>query len=483
MNNTFGKRLEQLLLLNGIKNATIAQALNYDVSYISKWITGKAVPSKKNLERVVATAADLILQQGGDENLQLLYNHFGVKTDAALREAVMDTLRNAYFDATGERNDTLYANNAALKAVPRGQYSLMRDYSNELNAEEENQLVIMADLFSLDHISKLQMAGIEERHFRMQKKKKNTKINYIVDLEALDGNSIYDMILLIHMMTCFSKTDFHLYDSPWAAGKVMIAAKDHFAGISLLGKDKQYMCTTSTKEKKTVEDIYENLCEYMDPDKSVFLATNMEHMLERHEYLQSLLSGSGRWLMGHLTEQVLPFALFQKYNKACFGEDSAAYAEAERVRLLAAKMAEKGQIKVLIYDNAFVDFMLTGELDFFNHKVILSQEERKEVLLHLLRFVTETEEPGVKMIKEGFSDDFKYITNPCFFLSASQGYLRLENDLYEDNLMLLNDERIREKFDRFFARIWEEERENVISNKEEMVAKLENLIETADVFI
>jgi len=366
--------------------------------------------------------------------------------------------------------------------MPRGQYSLMRDYSAELSENDAQHVVVMADLFSLDHISKLQMAGIEERHFRITEKKKNIKVTYIVDMNALDGTSVYDVILLIHMMTCFSKTDFQLYNSPWAAGRVMIAAKDNFAGVTFVGKNKQFICTTSTKEKKAVEELYDNLCEYIDPDKRVFASSTMDEMLLRHEYLHGLLSGNGRWLMGHLTEHALPITLFQKYSKSCFGEGTEACHEAERVHLMAAKMAQKGEIKVLIYDNAFVKFMLTGELDFFNRKIALPQKERKEVLSYLCRYAMNKDQICVKMIKEGFSDDFKYITNPCFFLSASQGYLRLDNDIYEDNLLILKEENIRGKFDRFFDKIWSESRENIISDKNQLVSKLDNLIEMADVF-
>ena len=59
-NNAFGSKLEQMLTAANIKNYTIAKSLNYDVSYISKWITGKAVPSKKNLENVLATVSRII---------------------------------------------------------------------------------------------------------------------------------------------------------------------------------------------------------------------------------------------------------------------------------------------------------------------------------------------------------------------------------------------------------------------------------------
>ena len=483
MNNTFGKRVEQLLLVNNIKNATVAAALNYDVSYISKWITGKAVPSKKNLERVIGTIAELVLRHASAENLQMLFSSFGVKTDAALKTAIIDMLRDAYYETTGEVNEILYANNAALRAAPRGNYPLLADYRSDLSSHDAVHLIVMMDLFSMDQVSKLHMAGIEGYHFKIQDKRENVKLDYIIDLNALDGRSVYDMILLIHMMTSFSKAEYQLYYSPWAAGKLMIAAKDAFAGITLIGKDKQFLCTTSTKEKKTVSDIYESLCEYMDPDKVLFRQTTMEHLLMHHEYLHSLISKDARWVIGHLTEHFLPRDLFEKYNQLCFENDKEKLLETERAYLLAIRMMEKGEVDALVYNNAFVDFMLTGEIDFFNEKIILTADERKKVLQHLLAFESSMKAGCVKMVKEGFSDDFKYITNPCFFLSSSVGYLRLENELYEKNILLLQDEGIRSKFDAFFEKIWEESRDNVISNNETIIEKISNLIETADVLV
>ena len=482
MSNRFGKRLEQLLLVGNIKNSTVAKALKYDVSYISKWITGKAVPSKKNLERVVSTVSDVIIQQAGAENLQKMYSSFGVKNDDALRIAIGDTLRDAYFETTGELNEKLYANNAALRVAPRGQYPFLIDYAEELEQEKENKLAVMVDLFALDHISKLRIAGIDERHFRIKEKNKNLHINYILNLSSLDGNSIYDMILLIHMMTCFSKTDFHLYYSPWAAGRLMIAAKDHFAGVTMIGKEKQFMCTTSTKEKKTVDELYDNICEHIDPDKSVFLSTDMDKMLISHDYLHSLLSQDICWLIGHITEHFLPKSLFDKLRERCFADEDSGK-DAERAYLLTSKILEKGKVRILIYDTALIDFVLNGELDFFNHKVMLTAEERMDVLVHLKNMFEHAGEGIVKLIKEGFSDDFKYITNPCAFLSSTGGYLRLENELYEDNLMLIKDESTREKFEQFFDKVWNDRRDVVTSSYDEILRKLENFIETAEVLV
>ena len=46
--NRFGHLLENLLYIAEIKNSSLAKALQYDVSYISKWINGRKLPAERN---------------------------------------------------------------------------------------------------------------------------------------------------------------------------------------------------------------------------------------------------------------------------------------------------------------------------------------------------------------------------------------------------------------------------------------------------
>ena len=61
MYGRFGSQLKSLLNAANVKNATIAKALKYAVSYISKWSSGKALPSERNVQRSVMDT--LLLQQ------------------------------------------------------------------------------------------------------------------------------------------------------------------------------------------------------------------------------------------------------------------------------------------------------------------------------------------------------------------------------------------------------------------------------------
>ena len=84
MRNEFGKCLEQYMIRANIKNSTIARALNYDVSYISKWITGKAVPSKKNAEYIIDVICQVFIDKSDEGDKSCLKKAFGVSDDKQL---------------------------------------------------------------------------------------------------------------------------------------------------------------------------------------------------------------------------------------------------------------------------------------------------------------------------------------------------------------------------------------------------------------
>lgn len=478
-NNSFGTCLEQQLLRANVKNFTLANALSYDVSYISKWITGRAVPSRKNIEKIISVAGSLIAERSEEKVREEMRREHGVQSDRELRAVVENALRDAYYATVGELDQRQYVNNAALRVAPKGPFSMLEEYALSLNEAKTLSIAVMADLFALDRSSKLRMAGIEEHAFRLKVRREGISMDYIVDLSRLDGGSVYDVILLIHMMTCFSLVNFRLYNSSWARDKLLIAVRDEFAGVTMLTRRRQFLCTTSTREKKTVEELYESVEGHIDPDELVFSPTAMRSILLNHEYFHNLISRNRRWLVGHITEHFISRELFYQLLEQRFPEDVQARQEAERAYLLAGNMLRKKQVKAMIYDRALVDFVLSGELDFFNEKVILPPEQRREELRHIKEILSELDAESLKLIKEGFSEDFKYITNPCLFLSDSVSYLRLENKQYRDNLLLVRSESMKKTFDVFFEKIWNDDQEQIISEHNVIMRKLEDLIETA----
>jgi len=154
----------------------------------------------------------------------------------------------------------------------------------------------------------------------------------------------------------------------------------------------------------------------------------------------------------------------------------------KRLHQLSRTVALQPDTLIMIYESALSSFMATGELDFFNSKVILNLSQRKRCMEYLKQLVEKDDGGTFALVDGGFSNDFQYITNPCMFLSDSVCYVRLENKRYKDNILILNDRRVKDMFDRFYNDIWTERGDVVISDNYEVLTKVEHYIKTAEYF-
>ena len=242
----------------------------------------------------------------------------------------------------------------------------------------------------------------------------------------------------------------------------------------------QIICTTTTKDVKTSHQMYQSVLNHTDPDKKLFFKTTMDELLLSHQYIQTLLSQNTRWLIGHITEQFISPELFHKLSAKYF--ENELLLEARRAYHLSANAIQTNQVQIMIYGLALMQFALSGELDFFNHKVILTPEELHHEFEYLQSLFQQIDDSHLRMINEGFSDDFTYITNPYICLSSSIGYLRLENKHYKNNLLLIRDEHMQKSLDAFFDTIWNYNPAIVISDKETIMQRVDTLIKATTFF-
>ena len=80
-NITFGQLLDKLLYLSNQKKSTLAKILGYDVSYISKWINGKNLPTQKSISDVCKRTSEFIVNSLTPITMQDLKGYFEIDDD------------------------------------------------------------------------------------------------------------------------------------------------------------------------------------------------------------------------------------------------------------------------------------------------------------------------------------------------------------------------------------------------------------------
>lgn len=450
----FGETLEKLLEQSGVKQYLLAQSLQYDASYISKWISGASLPSEKNSVELSRKIGAFIADNATDEAAESLCRTLDAASRAELAQAVTSALLEAYGDSVGARKPVRKSGDVSFVVNPTGERVLCGASRKRLNLERPVRIVIFADLYQMSRNAKLELAGIENGRFAVRRKLKNLRLDMVIPFPRDEESSVYHTILIIHMLANYSRLNFSLYAGEYARGKIICAVDRNYVFTTLLGDSARCLSNTLCTNAGASEQAYASMTAMINQECLLFLKTDLGAMLRDQYYAQSVLSPNLRWLMGHMTEQLLPADVFDEL----LAEQPAEMplrAHMEKAFSLTANVLGFSGARVMVYESAITNYALTGELDFFNRRLTVSAQRRLRHLTYLRELLLQREHLRFQLIRRGFSDDFQQITNPCVFLSDTTGYLRLENGAYEDNILLINGARNRAGFDGFFEEIWE----------------------------
>ncbi len=230
----FHTELKSLISKTELKNSTLAQAVQYDESYVSKWLSGRAVPSEKNIDKIVNRIADCIMQEASESVKAELCTQYDVDA-AGLPGIIKETLLSAYRGEAVTESLTFTESEQLLTVV------------QDMDVSSECYLV--ADLLSMDHESRLLLAGIKNGGFTGTR---SGKVSYLIDLDVM-SDVIYDPIYLVHLLTSCSFSQFNLYGSKMAAGKLLYSDGKRKVISAMLSGESYCMAVTRREDTESAE--------------------------------------------------------------------------------------------------------------------------------------------------------------------------------------------------------------------------------------
>mgnify|MGYP000624914752 FL=1 len=104
--NRFSILLEHLMAIAELKNSILAKAVQYDDSYISKWISGKLLPTEKNHENTLQAISHCIVEALSEESTTQLLQEYQLQDIKDLETAIYDNLESEYMYVKELQNST-----------------------------------------------------------------------------------------------------------------------------------------------------------------------------------------------------------------------------------------------------------------------------------------------------------------------------------------------------------------------------------------
>lgn len=480
--NKFSILLQSLMTEAELKNSVLAESLQYDVSYISKWSGGSFLPSEKNISRVSDAIASCVVDFLPEEKRDVMFERYRSSDLAELRNSICRALLDAYYESKN-RSYEEKQESAEVYVLGVPVRSLIEEIKISDMCGKKAEIAAVVDVFSLDHESRLLLAGIEKGGFAIQDNFPEIHFSVILNTYPTpvheDKDYVYDSIFLIHMLTSFSKIDFQLYNQFFAYGKYIYAEKDNYSVTGMLHeKENQCFAAVKSTDAAAVNGLYQKIKLMCSQETLIFRKSTVHAMIKNHEYIQSILAPEVCLLLGHMTELMVPPSLFDELAAGLPEAWNSDRDELKRTHDVSSNILEKSNISVMVYESALTNFVVSGELDFYNCRLYLPPGQRLACLEFISDILHRKGFEGVKLIDGGFSTDFQYITNPCLFMSSSICYLRLENGCYENNILILNDKSVRNMFLRFWQEIWNKRTDVVVEGEDALSGKMEHYMQS-----
>lgn len=469
----FARELKQLISVFEIKNSSLASTLGYDESYISKWLKGAALPGERSVRHVCESIASLCSSCCDNVNSQEFERFYGT----ADRKKLEENIFNILFAACKSDRTVVADSQEPMVYIPVGtvENAVNLTIFPFLTNITELDAAICTDILTLEHKQRAVLAAFGSNGFTFTENTPNVHLDMLLSLDS-SADSIYDSLFIIHMMTSYSICNFNLYDSSTAQRSFIFAQKGTCAVTAGLSEMKAIGISKS-QSANDANALFSMLEDECLPERLIFKPVSSNELITNHIYMRSLFSSGIRWLIGHYTEHFLPPHIFKRCCEGLKSSYTKEYIdEINRIGMILYSVCTGLSVNIMLYRSAVLDFVSTGEVDFFNNKIIMSVSERRECLQYLKALI-EKASVNFKLIPVGFSDDFLALTNPNIFMSDDSCFLRLENGKFERNILLTENKRMKALLSSFFDDTEKQYNEHFVSDKDSIVSMIDICLE------
>lgn len=477
--NRFSNLLEHLMETTDLKNATLARELQYDVSYISKWLSGQ-LPSAKTEQAVMTGISRCVVHKGSQAGCKTLSDEYQVTTMTDLEGAIYDHLMAEYAYVRNTQKDsasTISPKTLFFPKLTMSQY-IARMHHPVLRRVKSLNIMAMMDLMAMDREYRMQITRIKSGSSSQQWRYPDVHFSMIIDLDTIQNDYVYDVVFLLNMLTDMTRIDFRLYGARNAYGRAIFTVKDEFSITAMLTQSQECMSVVITEDSESSNILYNTIQARCTRERLLLRKSTMAEMLASNDYARSLIATNQRMLFGHLTEQFVP----QELLEAIIADPPAheAVVTADQLRWfqsLALRRLEELPVQMIFYESALSEFAVDGILDFFNIKIHLTPAQRLQYIRNLRDLIYKNDNLSVKLIYGRLFTDFQYNANQYAFLSDNISYLSLDCTESTESLHIINNREMNKVFSCFFDEVWNSRQDVVISDRDEVLNYIDHIVQ------
>lgn len=431
----FGDTLKRAVEISGMKYSTIARRINFDPSYISKWINSDLLPSHKASSFICAKLSEIILEDIKDEDLIRLCEQLDIKCTEdqdITQESIYKKLYSNYltdYNLQNQKDNPIIEDNYEMKT-----YSTAKEMSDSQNIilRKISEYRQTSDLIEIYIISDILSCSTEDIIFLMDIKAMvdNLKFKDVIFNVFISESNISNFrnsktaIAFLNLLMLQFDGNIYYYSTKIMQSGLIISVSNLLLYSSQLSYNDIWRLSNLTYDinkinhfNKTIKDnilpvglklfeIYDSTC----PDNIYY----MQYILSNHE--DSVLIGTLDSFF--LNTDLLKKLLDLTNDIPCDIKDFWI-----KKHLINEKRISKGEeFRYIIFREAFKKFVKKGRIRLIGQDISLPIKLRLEVLESLENKLLKFQNIQVKIIDSYIVNEIKHKDLPNLYLSANSGF-------------------------------------------------------------
>ncbi|MDO5133130.1 MAG: hypothetical protein Q4D81_09130 [Eubacteriales bacterium] len=418
----YGKTLKHLIDFSSVKMYLVAEAVGYDVSYISKWCNKGYLPSAKAVPKINSILSGLLAEDISLHcDLDEFNRQFDVQATGETLEAIIQTMLQDAYEDSGKK-EAAARNGKNGNEVSIGARTLV--HTNEIRrffreefteclrtsqTSPENPLQILCTLDLCLFLSKV----LPELTFPVD-------MDFHVKIAVQEDRLYRDHFALLPKLYSFlslnCRVSFELFSNEKIECANTILIEDRMAAICSLDSDGRVMSVFSVSDPQTVHHMYSKILPLFnrsrlllrDSDPIDFHRKGYRTDFYSRDHFQILLACGFEYLLPRDCWESVVETARKKYKN----EHIALLVR--RLQVTWEEIFEHGSIDFFVLKTALLRYMETGEIIFTDVVHRLTPEQRKSHVLNVLEVTRKNPNIVFYLI-----DDEKFQTkNPLAYLSV-----------------------------------------------------------------
>lgn len=460
----FGDELRVILQVTGLKYAVVAQEVNFDASYISKWINTNMLPSSKAAESVCKKLAALFADSISDAMLEPLGQklHLNLSDDPNKLESQLFTrLVESYRIDAHAKEITMGSKGSSgqqtISLTKRGQQdrakilqslALYRKRSNEIT------ITVLGDLIQCPLQDLLFLMDIQYEIDRLNFERVTIEVHISKNSIRPDRNERSN-VALINWISMKSKGRCRFYYNEFVGAGLVICIHDLVLYNSQLLHNNRWLITNTTWDRELIAE-YENALttRILPVGKRLFERLSSCKLTPQDEargffpgFYSKVLTGTfDIFLLSEKTLERL-FAL-----DLGFDEKILAFWK-KKYHFFRARLESGEDVKYVFYRDAFERLTSQGVIRVIDKEVTLPIELRMKVLEDLNDMIG-CYNFEFKVANNYLVNDIRHTDLPNMYLAARTDYFISFPRFTQQEFIIVRDERFHTMLHNLFDLIW-----------------------------